>query len=94
MVVDLPGRFILENSYMIKGFMKNIYNCRGRINHNGDISIAKKLIDVAFIWADAIKFQKRNIDKVYSKKFLILHAKALGVILKRSKRRSRVGKRI
>ena len=41
------------------------------INHNGDIGIAKKLIDVASSsGADAIKFQKRNIDKVYSKKFL------------------------
>ena len=33
------------------------------INHNGDISIAKKLIDAAVdICADAVKFQKRNPD--------------------------------
>ncbi|MDD4899846.1 MAG: N-acetylneuraminate synthase family protein [Candidatus Omnitrophica bacterium] len=38
------------------------------INHNGDINIAKKLIDGAvFSGADAVKFQKRTIDKVYSK---------------------------
>jgi len=41
------------------------------INHNGDISIAKKLIrrskDCGF---DAVKFQKRTIDKVYSKELL------------------------
>ena len=41
------------------------------INHNGDLKIAKKLIDVAKIaGADAVKFQKRTIDLVYSKEFL------------------------
>ena len=41
------------------------------INHNGDINIAKKLIDsVAEFGFDAVKFQKREISKVYSKNFL------------------------
>jgi len=41
------------------------------INHNGDIDIAKKLIDVAIsAGCDAIKFQKRTIDKVYSQDVL------------------------
>jgi len=41
------------------------------INHNGDMEIAKKLIDVAsFAGCDAVKFQKRTIDKVYSKEVL------------------------
>ncbi len=41
------------------------------INHNGDINIAKKLIDVAVIsGCDAVKFQKRTIEKVYSKEIL------------------------
>lgn len=41
------------------------------INHNGDINIAKKLIDKAsFLEIDAIKFQKRSIDELYQKKFL------------------------
>ena len=41
------------------------------INGNGDINIAKKLIDGAvFAGADAVKFQKRTIDKVYSKEEL------------------------
>ena len=41
------------------------------INHNGDIEIAKKLIDVAKLaGADAVKFQKRTIEKVYSKEEL------------------------
>ena len=34
------------------------------INHNGDLSIAKRLIDVAVMaGADAVKFQKRNPEK-------------------------------
>jgi len=41
------------------------------INHNGDVNIAKKLIDVAKdAGADAVKFQKRTIDLVYTKEFL------------------------
>ena len=41
------------------------------INHNGDLNIAKKLIDVASeAGCDAVKFQKRTIEKVYSKKVL------------------------
>jgi N-acetylneuraminate synthase len=37
------------------------------INHNGDINIAKKLIDIAKeAGCDAVKFQKRNIDIVYT----------------------------
>ena len=41
------------------------------INHNGDMSIAKQLIDAASdAGFDAVKFQKRTIDKVYTKEFL------------------------
>lgn len=41
------------------------------INHNGDVEIAKQLIDVAKdAGADAVKFQKRTIDLVYSKEML------------------------
>ena len=41
------------------------------INHNGDLSIAKELIDVACdAGCDAVKFQKRTIDKVYTKEVL------------------------
>lgn len=37
------------------------------INHNGDIDIAKRLIDLARLsGCDAIKFQKRTIEVVYS----------------------------
>ena len=41
------------------------------INHNGDVEIAKQLIDVAKdVGADAVKFQKRTTNLVYSKKLL------------------------
>ena len=41
------------------------------INHNGDMEICKKLIDVALeAGCDAVKFQKRDIDLVYTKEFL------------------------
>ncbi len=41
------------------------------INHNGDMAIAKKLIDeAADAGFDAVKFQKRTIDLVYTKEFL------------------------
>src|SRR3989338_2483136 len=37
------------------------------INHNGDIEIAKKLIDLAHdSRADAVKFQKRTVGVVYT----------------------------
>ncbi len=37
------------------------------INHNGDVEIAQKLIDVAaFAGCDAVKFQKRTVDVVYT----------------------------
>ncbi len=41
------------------------------INHNGDLSLAKKLIDLASAaGCNAVKFQNRTIDVVYSRKFL------------------------
>src|SRR5512147_2869531 len=41
------------------------------INHNGDIEIAKKLIAVAeAAGCNAVKFQKRTIDVVYTKEEL------------------------
>ena len=41
------------------------------INHNGDIKIAKQLIDSAKnAGCDAVKFQKRTVEKIYSKEIL------------------------
>tara|TARA_A100001388_G_C28766566_1_gene501061 strand:+ start:88 stop:963 length:876 start_codon:yes stop_codon:yes gene_type:complete len=44
------------------------------INHNGSLDIAKKLIDMAKeLGCDAVKFQKRDINTVYTKDFLTQH---------------------
>ncbi|MHB8466659.1 MAG: N-acetylneuraminate synthase family protein [Acidimicrobiales bacterium] len=41
------------------------------INHNGDVDLAKQLIDVAHeAGCDAVKFQKRTVDVVYTSEFL------------------------
>ena len=41
------------------------------INHNGDVEIAKKLIDAAIdCGANAVKFQKRNLESIYQKEIL------------------------
>ena len=41
------------------------------INHNGDVDLAKKLIDIAKECnCDSVKFQKRSIDIVYTEDFL------------------------
>jgi N-acetylneuraminate synthase len=37
------------------------------INHNGDLDVAKKLIDAAALGGcNAVKFQKRTVDVVYT----------------------------
>ena len=49
------------------------------INHNGNLDIAKKLIDTAKeSGCDAVKFQKRTIDLVYSKEALDSKRKSMG----------------
>lgn len=41
------------------------------INHNGEIGIAKQLIEWAHLCGcDAVKFQKRTVDKVYTSDYL------------------------
>src|SRR3989337_2360248 len=41
------------------------------VNHNGILPLALELIDAAVgAGADAVKFQKRNLDKLYAKKYL------------------------
>ena len=41
------------------------------INHNGDLQLAKRMIDLAVIaGCNAVKFQKRTIDKVYTNEYL------------------------
>ncbi|MFU8774020.1 MAG: N-acetylneuraminate synthase family protein, partial [Anaerolineales bacterium] len=41
------------------------------VNHNGILPLALELIDVAVsAGADAVKFQKRNLEKLYARKYL------------------------
>ena len=41
------------------------------INHNGDVSLAKKMIDAAVeSGANAVKFQKRDLKSIYQKQIL------------------------
>ena len=38
-------------------------------NHLGDLKVAKKIIDIAKeAGCDAVKFQKKNVEKIYTKK--------------------------
>lgn len=40
-------------------------------NHMGDVNIAKRIIDIAVdSGADIVKFQRKNVEKIYTKKFL------------------------
>ena len=40
-------------------------------NHLGSVEIAKQIVDIAVITGcDAIKFQKKDVEKIYSKEFL------------------------
>ena len=56
------------------------------INHNGNIDITKKLIDMAVrTGCDAVKFQKRSVDKYTLRKFLILRGIVRGVQLQENK---------
>ena len=48
------------------------------INHNGSLLLAKKMIDIAVTTGcDAVKFQKRTVDIVYSKEELARERKSI-----------------
>ena len=58
------------------------------INHNGNIDIAKKLIDISKdAGFDAVKFQKRNVEIVYSKEQLDTPRVSPGETLQDNKRK-------
>ena len=53
------------------------------INHNGDIPLAKKLISkAAASGANAVKFQKRTIDEVYSAEELSTYREFCSLLLR------------
>ena len=48
------------------------------INHNGSVDLAKKIIDIAVLsGCDAVKFQKRTVDVVYTKEELAKERKSV-----------------
>ncbi len=48
------------------------------INHNGSVELAKKMIDIAVTTGcDAVKFQKRTVDVVYTKEELAKERKSV-----------------
>lgn len=48
------------------------------INHNGQVGLAKKMIDIAITTGcDAVKFQKRTVDVVYTKEELAKERKSV-----------------
>ena len=48
------------------------------INHNGSVSLAKKMIDIAITTGcNAVKFQKRTVDVVYTKEELAKERKSV-----------------
>ena len=48
------------------------------INHNGSLELAKKIIDIACATGcDAVKFQKRTVDVVYTKEELARERKSV-----------------
>lgn len=51
--------------------MKTFVTAEIGINHNGNLELAKRLIEIASIaGCDAVKFQKRTVDKVYTREYL------------------------
>lgn len=70
LLVGLPHKVKIGNRYVGKGEPTFVIAEVG-INHNGDIEIAKKLIDVAAeAGADAVKFQKRTTAEILTKEGL------------------------
>jgi len=61
----------LVETFEMKKYTKPFLIAEIGINHNGSVAIAKKLIDEAKVANfNAVKFQKRDIDLVYSKEIL------------------------
>ena len=61
----------LKKAFEIDSFYDPFFIAEIGINHNGSVKLAKDLIDMAVkADCDAVKFQKRDINTVYSSKIL------------------------
>ncbi len=62
---------MIINNKEYKEFEKIYFIAEVGINHNGSIEIAKKIIKMAALYgADAVKFQKRDPDKIWSENYI------------------------
>src|SRR3989344_7513718 len=81
MRTDLPSRIKVGNKYVGDGEPNFIIAEIGN-NHNGDLELAKKAVMWAGqLGADAVKFQKREVDEVFTKAMLAVpqtNSRALG----------------
>jgi N-acetylneuraminate synthase len=65
--MDSPGKAVAIGGKLVGDELPAYVIAEIGINHNGDLDIAKRLISVAVAaGCDAVKFQKRTIDVVYS----------------------------
>ena len=78
---DLPSRIKVGNKWVGDGEPNFIIAEIGN-NHNGDVELAKRSVKAAFdAGADAVKFQKREVDEVFTKAMqaaLQTNSRALG----------------
>src|SRR5437016_11541596 len=66
-----PRRTIRIGRKLVGDFQSCYVIAEIGINHNGDVDLAKRLISVAVAaGCDAVKFQKRTVDVVYTAKEL------------------------
>ncbi|MEC8165090.1 MAG: N-acetylneuraminate synthase family protein [Pseudomonadota bacterium] len=74
--VAMTGKFSVESTEILRAWTEKAERqifviAEIGINHNGDIDLAKQMIDLAAeVGSDAVKFQKRTLDVVYTREFL------------------------
>jgi sialic acid synthase len=70
LISELPGKVKIGNVYIGEGCPTYVIAEVG-LNHNGDVELAKKLIDAAAdAGANAVKFQKRTTSEILTKEGL------------------------
>ena len=84
--VAMTGKFSVESTEILRAWTEKAERqifviAEIGINHNGDIDLAKQMIDLAAeVGSDAVKFQKRTIDVSTRENFSIHHVRVPSVI--------------